>query len=80
MLKGKQINDVVRLNRDYLRSNQTVWIMENNELKIKNVTVALSDANYVYISEGLSGTEKIVTTNISTVTDGVPLRTEKIEE
>ncbi|RZS93635.1 efflux RND transporter periplasmic adaptor subunit [Aquimarina brevivitae] len=76
-LSGKKIKDVVRIHRDYLRSNQTVWIMEDGTLQIKNVSILLSDANYVYITEGLSGNEKIVTTNISTVTNGVPLRTEE---
>jgi RND family efflux transporter MFP subunit len=47
-IKGEVINDVIKLNRDYLRSNQTVWVMENKELSIRTVNIKLIDANYAY--------------------------------
>ncbi|AWW32961.1 efflux transporter periplasmic adaptor subunit [Echinicola strongylocentroti] len=76
-INGKPIEGVVRLNRDYLRSNETVWVMENEKLSIRHVQIKLMDAHYAYISQGLKDGEKVVTTNISTVTDGVPLRVEQ---
>ncbi|GGF24922.1 efflux RND transporter periplasmic adaptor subunit [Echinicola rosea] len=76
-VKGSPIKEVVRLDRDYLRSNETVWVMENKKLAIRKVHIKLMDAHYVYISEGLEDGEQVVTTNISTVTDGVPLRIEE---
>lgn len=76
-IQGKETGNVVRLSRDYLRNNQTVWVMdENDELSIREVEILLMDANYAYITNGIEGGEKIVTTNISTVTEGVSLRTE----
>ncbi len=75
-IKGNPIEQVVRLKRDYLRSKQTVWVMENEKLSIKKVKVRLMDAHYAYISEGLQDGAKVLTTNISTVTEGIPLRTE----
>lgn len=37
----------------------------------------LSDSQYAYISEGLEQGDKVVVTNLSTVSDGIKLRTEK---
>lgn len=73
---GKPIEDVIQLNRDYLRSNRTVWVMAEGKLAIREVAVKLMDATYAYLSEGLADGDSVVTTNLSTVTDGVPLRTE----
>ena len=75
-IQGRSTENLIKINRDYLRNNNTVWVMENEELSIRDVTIELIDAEYVYISKGLNETDKIVTTNIATVTEGVALRTE----
>lgn len=75
-IEGNELTDVIRLNRDYVRSNDTVWIMEDGKLRIRDIDVVMRDANYAYISEGLNDTDKVVTTNLSTVSDGAPLRLE----
>lgn len=75
-LRGKEIKNVVRINRDYVRNNQTVWVMENEKLSIREVKIVLSDAEYAYISEGLEDKEQVVITNLSTVAEGLDLRTE----
>lgn len=75
-IKGTELTDVIRLNRDFIRSNDTVWIMEDGKLHIRDINVVMRDANYAYISDGLNETDKVVTTNLSTVTDGAPLRLE----
>lgn len=74
-----KIEDVVRLNRDYLRANQNVWVNENGELSIREVDIILTDSEYAYISSGLREGEKVVITNLSTVSEGVKLRTEGSE-
>ncbi|GHA49597.1 hemolysin D [Salinimicrobium marinum] len=78
-VQAREIEDVVRLNRDYLRTNQTVWVNEDGELSIREVEVILTDAKYVYISQGLEQGEEVVTTNLSVVSEGVKLRTEAAE-
>ncbi|MDT0686036.1 efflux RND transporter periplasmic adaptor subunit [Autumnicola psychrophila] len=75
-VQAREIENVVRLNRDYLRTNQTVWVNEDGELSIRKVDIILTDAQYVYISDGLQQGEKVVTTNLSVVSEGVKLRTE----
>ncbi|MDT0688813.1 efflux RND transporter periplasmic adaptor subunit [Salegentibacter sp. F188] len=78
-VQAKEIDDVVRLNRDYLRNNQTVWVNEDGQLSIREVEIILTDSEYAYISSGLSEGEEVVTTNLSTVSEGVKLRTGESE-
>ncbi len=73
-IKAKEIKDIVRLNRDYVREDETVWVMEEGKLRIQKVDIAFQDAKYAYISSGLSEEEQVVATNLSTVTDGARLR------
>lgn len=79
-VQGREIEDVVRLNRDYLRSNQTVWVMQEGKLSIRDVDIVLTDSEYAYIREGLKDQEQVVVTNLSTVAEGISLRTESGEE
>lgn len=79
-LKGQPIKDVTRLERDYVRTNNTVWVKEKGELMIREVDILLQDADHAYITQGLKEGDTVVTTNLSTVTNGIPLRTNLAEE
>lgn len=76
LVEGNEIENVVRLNRDHLRENNQVWVMQNGKLSIREVDILLTDNQYVYIQQGLKAGEKVVTTNLSTVAEGIALRTE----
>lgn len=76
-IQAKEIKDVVRLNRDYVRNNETVWVMKDEKLEIRDVEILLTDSQYAYIKNGLNHNDNVVTTNLSTVTNGVRLRTEE---
>ncbi len=71
---GREIKDVIRLERNFVRNNETVWVMDDGKLRIRNIDIVMNDAMYAYIREGLEANDQIVTTNLSTVTDGAPLR------
>lgn len=75
-IEARELEDVIRLDRDYLRKGETVWVMKNGKLLIRNVEVLLQDAEYAYISNGLSDDDKVVTTDLSTVVEGSELRVE----
>ncbi|WP_339700490.1 efflux RND transporter periplasmic adaptor subunit [uncultured Marixanthomonas sp.] len=75
-LEAKTIEDIVRLDRGYVRSNQTVWVMDEGKLSIRKVDIVLTDSKYAYIRSGLEDSEKVVTTNLSTVAEGIALRNE----
>jgi RND family efflux transporter MFP subunit len=73
-IEGKPIEDVIQLNRDFLRQKDTVWVREDGALKIRQVEIVFRDQGYVYIRTGLSQGDQVVTTNLATVLDGSPLR------
>jgi RND family efflux transporter MFP subunit len=75
-MHGNPIEDVIRINRDYIRKNEAIWIMDSNKLQIKKPEIILKDARYAYVSEGINEGDKIVITNLSTVTEGAALRVE----
>jgi RND family efflux transporter MFP subunit len=79
-IRGKKLQNVMRLDRDYLRQDETVWVMEDEKLRVKEVDVVVRDEHHAYISEGLTDGAKVVATNISTVVEGAPLRLSSDEE
>ncbi|MBW8243589.1 efflux RND transporter periplasmic adaptor subunit [Muricauda oceani] len=74
-IQADSIPNVVRLDRDLVRSNQTAWVMKDNLLEIRELDIILTDNQYAYIRSGLQDGDKVVTTNLSTVSNGVELRT-----
>ena len=79
-IRARELEDVVRLNRDYVRKDDTVWAMKEGKLDIQEVDVVLRDPKYAYVREGLSTEDRVVTTNLSTVAEGARLRVGKAEE
>lgn len=75
-IQAEEISDVIRLNRDYIREGETVWVMEEGKLQIRDVEILFSDAKYAYISSGLSEDDQVVMTNLATVSEGASLRLE----
>jgi RND family efflux transporter MFP subunit len=75
-IEGKPIEDVIRLDRDHLRRDDTVWVNEDNVLRIREAEVVFRDSDYAYISAGLEPDDRVVTTNLATVLDGAALRLE----
>ncbi len=75
-IQAETLEDVVQLNRDYLRDGETVWVMQNQQLDIRDVRVVFRDPTYAYIDEGLAEGDSVITTNLATVSEGAPLRLE----
>ncbi len=73
-IEGRPIDDVVRLRREYVRDQDTVWIMKDGKLKIRDIHIVFRDAQYAYIRTGLEDGDEVVTTTLATVADGVALR------
>lgn len=74
-IEGRRIEDVVRLDRDYIHRNETVWVMEDGQLSIRDVTIAFRDADHAYIRSGVEDGESVVTSDLASVVDGAALRT-----
>lgn len=78
-IEGREMENVVKLDRDYLREENTVWLKEDGKLVIREVEVAFLDATHAYISAGLTDGEAVVTTQLSRVAEGAELqRTEDL--
>jgi RND family efflux transporter MFP subunit len=79
-IRGKELENVVRLRRDHVRDGDTVWVMEKGKLAIRDVEVVARDERHAYISDGLRDGAKVVTTNLATITEGAKLRTEQASD
>lgn len=75
-IEGKPIENVIRMERDYLRQRDTVWTMEEDLLRIREVDIVFRDQGHVYVRSGLNADDQVVTTNLATVIEGAPLRLE----
>jgi RND family efflux transporter MFP subunit len=73
-LEARPITSVIRLSRDYLRQNDTVWVMVDGKLQIRQADVVFRDAEHAYIRAGVEEGEHVVTTSLATVTEGLGLR------
>jgi hypothetical protein len=73
-IEGRPIEDVVRLSREYVRERDTIWIMNDGKLEIRETDIVFRDAEFAYIRAGLADGEEVVTTTLATVADGVGLR------
>ncbi|MGM0434355.1 MAG: efflux RND transporter periplasmic adaptor subunit [Pseudomonadota bacterium] len=76
-IEGREITDVVRLDRNHIRRNDTVWVMEDGSLSIRDVDIAFRDAEYAYVSDGVEDGDAVVTSDLASVVDGADLRTEE---
>jgi len=79
LIEGDKIENVVRLERDYVREGDTLWVMKDGKLEIREVEVVFRDAKYAYIEKGVNESDLVVTTNLSTVTQGAELRRREAE-
>ena len=52
-IEGRPIEDVVRLDRELVRDSDTVWVMKDGKLEIREVEIVFRDAEHAYIREGL---------------------------
>ncbi|MAO59848.1 MAG: efflux transporter periplasmic adaptor subunit [Alcanivorax sp.] len=77
LIEGRELRDVVRLERGLVRRDDTVWVMTDGALDIRSVKVLLRDAGHAYIAEGLEPGDRVVRTDLATVVDGAALRLEQ---
>lgn len=78
-IRGREVSDAVRIDRDHLRDGNRVWLMKDGVLRIRDVEILLEDARYAYVTDGLADGDSVVTTHLASVTDGAPLRVEEAE-
>ncbi|MFT5302646.1 MAG: RND family efflux transporter MFP subunit [Mariniblastus sp.] len=78
-IEGKPIDDVVRLRREFVRNQDTVWVMKDGKLEIRKTEIEFQDAEFAYVRNGLEDGDEVVTTTLATVAEGVGLRKANLE-
>lgn len=74
-IDGKALGDVAVVDRALLHDGDNIWIMDgNNQLEIRPLDVIYRGKNEVYVKDGLAAGELAVTSDISSVVAGMPLR------
>ncbi|MEZ6117433.1 MAG: efflux RND transporter periplasmic adaptor subunit [Pirellulaceae bacterium] len=73
-IEGRPIEDVVRLPRDLVRDGDTVWVLKDEKLEIRQTDILFRDAEFAYVQSGLDGGDQVVITTLATVAEGVGLR------
>lgn len=73
-IQGIKIDNVVRLDREYVRNDDTVWVMSDGKLEIRKIEIAFEDPEFAYITDGLNDGDEVVITTLATVAEGVLLR------
>lgn len=75
--EGRRIDGAVRLDRAYLRDDDTVWVMTpDSKLDIRPVEVGWRGAEQVLVAGGLADGDRVVTTPLAVVAPGMALRVE----
>ncbi|MEJ8569244.1 efflux RND transporter periplasmic adaptor subunit [Wenzhouxiangellaceae bacterium CH-27] len=74
-IEGREIRGALQIPRDTLRVGNTVWLMREGRLVVQPVEVLFSDADHAYVSGEITADDRVVTSSLATVEEGVRLRT-----
>jgi RND family efflux transporter MFP subunit len=75
-IAGRELPDVLALKRGWLRDDDTLWLMnQENKLVIRRLQPLYSSSDNVYVQDGIEPGERIVTSELAVPVDGMPLRT-----
>lgn len=75
-ISGRELENVFRIDRDFLREGDRLWLKRDGKLSITEAKVVFKDKDYAYISEGMEDGDLLVISNLAAVAEGVGLRTE----
>ena len=72
---GKQLEQIISIPRDALRSGQQVWIADSdNRLQQRPVKVLRREQQQLLLTEGVAAGEKLILTTLAGAADGLLLR------
>ena len=73
-IEGKPLENVVRLDREYIRDEDTIWVRKEGKLEIREVEIDFRDGEHVFISKGLEEGDEVVTSTLATPAEGIGLK------
>lgn len=72
---GKKLSQVYAINRNYLHENDTIWLLNSdNTLDVKPIDILARNRTHVYSSTSLGQEITIITSQITTPTQGTALQ------
>ena len=74
LIRGRALDGAVRLPREHVRQGDTVWVADGDRLAIRALDIVFEDAEFAYVRDGLAADDRVITTSLATVREGVPLR------
>ena len=75
-IDGRELSNVKQIPRFALRQGGVVWVVEGDALRMREVEVLRRDREFVYVGAGLEAGDRVVTSSLDGVTDGMTVRTE----
>lgn len=79
IVEGREIENVVKIDRRHVRKDNTAWVMKDGQLDIRQLDIVFQDAEHAYVRDGLEDGDQIVTTSLSSVREGASLRLKDAE-
>lgn len=79
-IDGTRLDDVVVLPRHALRVDDRVWVVDGQELDVRDVEVLRRERDRVYVGSGLEPGESVVVSSLDAVTDGMTVRSRPEQE
>ncbi len=74
-IKGRELQDVMTLERSWLRDNNKVWVMdENARLAMRQPEMVYQGVNQVFVRNGLEPGDRVITSELAVAVEGMPLR------
>jgi hypothetical protein len=74
-ISGRLLDDIYVLPRSALHDQNTVWLLDASlKLKQRDVSIVYRGKSNIYISEGLAAGDRVITSALDTVIDGMQLR------
>jgi RND family efflux transporter MFP subunit len=75
-IQGSEARNVIRVPRGIVRGSDVVMVVDaGNQLQFKTVSILRSDANYTYVSGGVSPGDRVITTVLESPVNGIAVRT-----
>jgi RND family efflux transporter MFP subunit len=71
---GNVVKNVAVIPRDALREGNNVWLVNNDQLHVKELNVARADTEHAYITNGIEDGALLVTSSLEFAVDGMKVR------
>jgi hypothetical protein len=77
-IKGKPVNNVYCIDQDYVRENSMIWLFTGEQrLRTLEIQPLWSDRNSVFFHADIPEGDRLITSALSVVIDGMELRLAK---